>query len=681
MEPERGARYGFATCHSSEEAKSLAYAAIWEEIESLNSVTAICALKSRHNSLSNIARLPVEILGLIFSSLARIQREIDGGSHPASQWMAILNVCSHWRRVALDTPTLWSCIPLRAFTPWLLIMIARSRSAPLDLEIGVDDDSMEVVNKVALTEIHRIRDLSVELFELSLDSISPFLTQTAPILEQLMISADTEDPVSDAADNVLPEPFLGGNAPRLRSLRLIGVSMVKDTLMLSKLTTLELSDTVYTVRPSPDEFLGTLNKMPNLINLELSYACNFTSDDDKSPHHTKAHLPQLRYLRMTENYPSCIILLSRLNYAYNDVAHEIFPYLEMHEGACFQDIFVSLSRLGAIFSRRRTRPVRCFRITSDDGGNRRLEAWCDEGGDCSSPPTSAPSIFLYLRMPPYDDDEILPSNHAQQELQTILPAFSLSSLETLHVEDLPLNPHEWKTTFGSLPMLQNISLEGGASDFVEALNDNSADAPFFVGLQNLFTRDWNCDDSSVWPDSLVLWLSERQRQLQKLRFKSATATRLTLLPTTLNRFDTTPNIDKMFRSAATKFAHNSTLPSLGGNNDLKPLQPLILAEKQVLTSLQKLSSDPAKSAEALRVWGSGEGDDLGLWASAVSQFAAHEHHMHDYLKSIRSREENLDELKRRRRFVGAKAEAAEKKLSKMKPDSEHKLLAYRMCHA
>lgn len=46
--------------------------------------------------------------------------------------------------------------------------------------------------------------------------------------------------------------------------------------------------------------------------------------------------------------------------------------------------------------------------------------------------------------------------------------------------------------------------------------------------------------------------------------------------------------------------------------------------------------------------------------------------MRDHLKSIRTREENLDELKRRRKNVGAKAETAERKLSKMSP--EHKNL-------
>lgn len=42
------------------------------------------------------------------------------------------------------------------------------------------------------------------------------------------------------------------------------------------------------------------------------------------------------------------------------------------------------------------------------------------------------------------------------------------------------------------------------------------------------------------------------------------------------------------------------------------------------------------------------------------------------MKAIRTREEALDELKRRRKSVGAKAEAADKRLSKMSP--EHKSL-------
>lgn len=50
----------------------------------------------------------------------------------------------------------------------------------------------------------------------------------------------------------------------------------------------------------------------------------------------------------------------------------------------------------------------------------------------------------------------------------------------------------------------------------------------------------------------------------------------------------------MFRSAATKIAHNSTLPALAINQDLRPLQDLITAEKAVILSLvSSLSSWPA----------------------------------------------------------------------------------------
>ncbi|KAK7472931.1 hypothetical protein VKT23_001036 [Stygiomarasmius scandens] len=139
----------------------------------------------------------------------------------------------------------------------------------------------------------------------------------------------------------------------------------------------------------------------------------------------------------------------------------------------------------------------------------------------------------------------------------------------------------------------------------------------------------------------------------------------------------------MFKSAATKIAHNSTIPSLAINKDLKPLQDLINAEKVVLISIQKLSVEFSKASEALRTWGMGEGEDLGdtlsaasnllnHFSTALSQYASHEHGIREHMKGIRTREEELDELKRRRKALISKADAAERKLSKMSP--EHKNL-------
>ena len=40
----------------------------------------------------------------------------------------------------------------------------------------------------------------------------------------------------------------------------------------------------------------------------------------------------------------------------------------------------------------------------------------------------------------------------------------------------------------------------------------------------------------------------------------------------------------MFKNAARKIAHNTTVPGLAGKQDLRSLQDLITAEKAVLTS-------------------------------------------------------------------------------------------------
>lgn len=61
---------------------------------------------------------------------------------------------------------------------------------------------------------------------------------------------------------------------------------------------------------------------------------------------------------------------------------------------------------------------------------------------------------------------------------------------------------------------------------------------------------------------------------------------------------------------------------------------------------------------------------LNHFSAALSQYSAHGHGVREQLKAIRSREENLEEMKKRRRVVFRKADDADKKLNKMSP--EHK---------
>lgn len=146
----------------------------------------------------------------------------------------------------------------------------------------------------------------------------------------------------------------------------------------------------------------------------------------------------------------------------------------------------------------------------------------------------------------------------------------------------------------------------------------------------------------------------------------------------------------MFKSSLGRtLAHNSTLPSIssiGGvsSKDLRPLQDLISSSKVLLQSLQKLFGDLSKTSETLRTWGAGEGEDLGhilgaaaallsIWGEALQGYGTvNIGGVRETMKSLRTKEEELDELKRRRKALQSKADGAEKKLAKMSP--EHKNL-------
>ncbi|KAG6830787.1 hypothetical protein H0H87_007040 [Tephrocybe sp. NHM501043] len=621
-----------------------------------------------------VAQLPKDVLGEIFTQL--VVRPLDGYLRPrrldpkrAPDWTVVTFVCSRWRRIALDTSTLWCYINIPesiARKPWLEATLARSQPALLDIDIYVHNDASSKIANLALEEIHRARELSIDLQHndgiLYLSFMRP-----APNLERLRIRAD---------DMAFRQPIFGGDTPQLRYLHLDGIRTPLDSSRLSRLTTLKLHNVghMHPTSLSLNEFVTSLSTMSTLFIFQLFNACppSTNHDVDLASTYPAVQLPQLRSLRLNESTSACTTLLARLAYPDKTVSHDIQTFIDNEEWPRFQDAYMPLSRLSTTFSPMHTKPVRCLRIFSTNRCSLHLEAWCDEAGNYMDCPTSTPSTIFKLN---WDYDNRAPEYHAQRLIERVWAAFSLQFLETLHVENIPLEPDTWKAVFGSILTLQNIALEGlGASNLMETVKDSGR---YFVNLQNLVARDWkNYPPATLsgtnWFDAIETWLSVRctaGNKIGKVVFRTSE------VPADF--------VERLHTSAATKLAHNSTIPALGGNNDLKPLQDLILAEKQVLTSLQKLSSDLAKSAEALRIWGSGEGDDLGdilgtsstliaLWATAVSQFAAHGHPMRDYLKSIRTREENLDELKRRRRSLGAKAEAAEKKLSKMSP--EHKNL-------
>lgn len=108
---------------------------------------------------------------------------------------------------------------------------------------------------------------------------------------------------------------------------------------------------------------------------------------------------------------------------------------------------------------------------------------------------------------------------------------------------------------------------------------------------------------------------------------------------------------------------------------------VINTEKGVVGAADKFAVEMSQAATKLPVYGEQEGPDLhdvlGHSATLLSQlsnalkvFGGHEASMRQCFKRIREREEQLDELRRRRRTTGQKADTAERKLSKMGPENK-----------
>lgn len=67
----------------------------------------------------------------------------------------------------------------------------------------------------------------------------------------------------------------------------------------------------------------------------------------------------------------------------------------------------------------------------------------------------------------------------------------------------------------------------------------------------------------------------------------------------------------MLRKTKQQIAHTSMIPSLG-NRDLKALQEVINSEKAFIKADANSSTAWQSSANALKAWGEGEGEDLAV---------------------------------------------------------------------
>ncbi|KAJ7186637.1 hypothetical protein C8R46DRAFT_980870, partial [Mycena filopes] len=168
-----------------------------------------------------VLTLPVEIVSEIFTQILPpypLCPPLVGLSSPT----LVTRICHLWREIALRTPALWRAVDLRRDEDNLLIdkqvsiahiWLERSRSCPLSIEIGSEDE-LDVSPFIAAVVPHRARweQLSIDL---ALSDL-PLLSGPMPLLRSILVT------VQDLAPPTTVISWL--EAPLLRSATLTDVT-------------------------------------------------------------------------------------------------------------------------------------------------------------------------------------------------------------------------------------------------------------------------------------------------------------------------------------------------------------------------------------------------------------------------------------------------------------------------
>lgn len=485
------------TCRSTIEVKELAYAQIKNDIKALKE--SIRALKVRHNTLSMTMLLPPEILAAIFLWNAEIMRD-----DRKMRWTNVSHVCSWWRRIALETPSLWSRIIFNVNRNWVPAMLSRSGATTLEFDMSVSDPKEVQVCKAVLSQIHRIRDLCMRQPFGSLTSLSGVilgLTKPAPLLERLLIRQEDIN-MPSAGNKISHFNLFRGCAPRLRTLELQGIILPLNLPALSGITTLTLRN-INRFKPSLNELVEALESMKDLQALTLRSAFAFDPQSDPNPSYFAADLPHLRSLNIRSDSISCTALLWRINcphtanqrLAVSAPDRRVFPSLNIDEALC---------ALGVVLREKYLDGLRCLSLSMRPAGYcMGLKAW-GETGNRIQPPEQVPSLMVTLAHSNLD------------KLCALLLGLPLDHLESLHVKELPFDATLWRTTFGGIETLRMVHITGFIGPFLLALHhgcpirdSNSPQKPgrpdklCFQGLRIL--------TGETCPDATLAWQNNTHR--------------------------------------------------------------------------------------------------------------------------------------------------------------------------
>ena len=233
--------------------------------------------------------LPDEVLLLVF----HFDRSQDR-PHPSWdswKWNRLVHVCRKWRSVVFESPNF---LELRLVChPWIRVELTRNW-LPLPIIItnsGYVSMPEDYEFDAAIVHPNRVCEINLSYLERSqLQRLASAMQVQFPSLTILTLGCRTPgrpgtgsgrlEPVETAPD--LPDGFLGGSAPSLRTLNLNYIAfpalpkLLKSATHLSHLTLLDIPYSVYI---SPDTIVTCLALLANLVSLTIGFISPLSRHD------------------------------------------------------------------------------------------------------------------------------------------------------------------------------------------------------------------------------------------------------------------------------------------------------------------------------------------------------------------------------------------------------------------
>ena len=220
-------------------------------------------------------------------------------------WHSLVHVCRKWRNIVFGSPLR---LNLRLYCEPRLTPVRERMAVWPSLPIAVSDDCDQIrdnekwVDNIVAVFEHSDRICRLNLAQIrswQLEKVLAGMQQPFPALTRLSLSSKLEGGETAPVD---PDSFLGGSAPQLQTLVLVGIlfpGLPKLLLSATQLVRLILGSIPHSGYISPEKMVACLSLLTKLEDLSIGFESPQSRPDRRSRHPlplTRTVLPVLTWL-------------------------------------------------------------------------------------------------------------------------------------------------------------------------------------------------------------------------------------------------------------------------------------------------------------------------------------------------------------------------------------------------